>query len=179
MKQCLLLLALSFLTSLAFAETRDYKKTGPMTAQVVITTDTKDSIQAASYIDGLEIKKFIAELLVDPDSSLAIAKKEIEIENCGEEASPANNNLANCGKVMATGFVQTSFGRGGWMECGASYTFFLGFQSTGSGRFFEATRMAQIREEVSAHVDENLNYTGQLTKSLSLENIETINGHLN
>ena len=159
----------------AEAERREYKKDNNMQSTVTIHTEETDGTQAAIYVDGLENKQFIKDLLADPSSPLAILKAEIEKENCETVSSPDNSWIDGCGEVTITDAVTTSFGRGGWMSAGAGYTFFVGFTSDGTGRFFTSTHMVTISESAEAQVTaDTFDYNGIVIKTLTLDEIKKL-----
>lgn len=171
----LFVLALS-LSAHADTEKREYKKVNANEAVVTITTEETDGTQAAVYVDAAENKKFIEELLKDPKSKLAQAVSDLEMSTCGANSTPENPWIDGCGEVTITDAVRTSFGRGGWMSAGAGYTFFVGFTSDGSGRFFDVSYMVTISEGAEAQVkgDDSFEYSGVVLKSLSLDKVEFI-----
>ncbi len=153
------------------AEQRTFTKIDPEAATVKIVTEETDGVQAAAYVDAAENSQFIQMMRDDSQSSLAQIKNQMELDNCGETSTDPEGWIPSCGRVEITPFVRTSFGRGGWMEAGADYTFFVGFRFSGSGHFFESKYMVTINETVVADVNEQMEYLGSLTKSLSLEHI--------
>lgn len=156
-------------------ETRTYVKDSGVQATVTIKTDETDGTQAAGYVDAQENERFIKDLLADPTSPLAKLKKEIELENCEATSTPDNSWIDGCGEVTITEAVRTSFGRGGWMSAGAGYTFFVGFTSDGSGRFFYATHMVTISEGAEAQVNpETFEYNGIVLKVLTLDAVKKL-----
>lgn len=168
-----LLLAYS---SFTMAETtKKYEQASDISATVTINTEEQDSTQAAMYVDASDNKQFIQEMLKLQGSPLAELKKKIELENCEQTSTPGNDWIDGCGQVVITEEVRTSFGRGGWMSAGAGYTFFVGFMSDGSGRFFEATHMVKIFEDCEAQTKEDTGeYNGVVLKLLSLEGIKEL-----
>ncbi len=169
------LLVLTISNGIQAEETRTYEKNSNVQATVTIKTEETDSTQAAAYVDAKENEAFIKELLADPTSPLAKIKKEIELENCEANSTPDNSWIDGCGEVTVTDFVRTSFGRGGWMSAGAGYTFFIGFTSDGSGRFFSTTHMISIFEDVEAQVNpESFDYNGITLKILTLDEIKKL-----
>ncbi|WP_415063973.1 hypothetical protein [Bdellovibrio sp.] len=171
MIRALALLPLLFSLNSQATEQRTFTKLGPDSALVKIVPESSDTPQAATYVDGNENVAFIEMMLADPQSSLAQTKQQLEMENCGETSTSPDGWIPSCGRVELTSFVRTSFGRGGWMEAGAGYTFFVGFRFAGSGHFFESRYMATLREDVIADVDEQMQYQGSLSKNLGLEKI--------
>lgn len=159
----------------AAQESRSYKKVDADHAQVLITTEDSEAVQAAAYVDAQENKKFIEMMLADPGSQLAKLKAAIEKEHCDANSTPDNSWIAACGEVQITDAVRTGFGRGGWMEAGAGYSFFVGFMDDGTGHFFGVDYIVTIGEDVTANVDENGEYKGSVTKELSLGSIKKIN----
>jgi hypothetical protein len=161
-----------FANSEELEEIRTYKKTGATTAEVLIqNADT----QAAMYIDGNENAQFISELLEDSQSPLSKLAKEIQDEMCGDMTDEEDMPLDySCGYVDLSNTVMTSYGRGGWMSAGASYTFFMGFRHAGTGRFFESTHMITIHESVEATVDENYEPNGEMVKYLEFGKIKKL-----
>jgi len=176
MKTLLLSLVALSLTSNLYAaeEQRSYKKTSSTEAVVTITTEETDSTQAASYVDGKENETFIKDLLKDSSSPLAKLVKEIELQNCEETSTPDNSWIDGCGEVRITKTTLTSFGRGGWASAGAGYTFFVGFVSDGTGRFFESTHMVTITESADAQTNDNYDYSGIVLKTLNLVEIKKL-----
>lgn len=166
-------LFLPFLIALSAhaGDVRTFKKINSNSASVRIETEAKEGIQAASYLDGVENAQFINMLLDDPQSRLSILKRELEMENCGTTSTQPDGWIPGCGGVELTGTVRTSFGRGGWMEGGSAYTFFVGFRFAGTGHFFDASHMVTFTEGVIAEVDSDMNYAGFITKSLALDKI--------
>jgi hypothetical protein len=174
MKQAAFLIAATLLVSAAHAETREFKKTTANSAQVVITTDDKDSVQAATYLDGQENNKLLSQLLADPNSKLAKLKATIEKANCDANSTPNDDWIPQCGEVELSTLVQTSFGRGGWAEGNAEYSFFVSFRMDGTGHFLESLYLVSIVESVEAKTDANYNYAGQVVKSLSLGSVQKL-----
>lgn len=168
-----LLLAYS---SFTMAETtKSYEQISDIAATVTIKTEEQDGTQAAVYVDASDNKQFIKEMLKLEGSPLAELKKKIELANCEQTSTPENDWIDGCGQVVITEEVRTSFGRGGWMSAGAGYTFFVGFLSDGSGRFFDATHMVTIFENCEAQTkDETGEYNGTILKLLSLEGIKEL-----
>jgi hypothetical protein len=168
-----LLLAYS---SFALAETsKKFEQVSDIAALVTIKTEEQDGTQAAVYVDASDNTQFIQEMLKLQGSPLAELKKKIELENCEQTSTPENDWIDGCGQVVITEEVRTSFGRGGWMSAGAGYTFFVGFLSDGSGRFFDATHMVTIFENCEAQMkDGTFEYNGIVLKSLSLEGIKEL-----
>lgn len=174
---CSLFLSLS---SFAFAdETRTYEKVSEVDALVTIQTEETDGTQAAMYVDGKENDRFVQEMLKDKTSPLSEVKKQIEMEMCQETSTDDRGWIDGCGEVTITEMVRTSFGRGGWMSAGASYTFFMGFTQDGTGRFFDVSHMVTIEEMTEAQVDEQDKYNGFVKKFLSLSSIKEtkVNAH--
>ena len=175
MKSLLLAITALTLSANVFAgETRTYKKTSATEATVTIQTEETDGTQAASYNDGKENKKFIAELLKDANSPLFKIARQIELENCEATSTSEDPVVDTCGAVTATEDVLTSFGRGGWQESSAGYTFFLGFTNQGTGRFFGVSHMITIYEEATAQTNEDYEYSGVVVKTYSLGPIKKI-----
>lgn len=175
MKSILLgLLVLSISTKITAEEVREYKKTSSTEALVTIHTEEQDNTQAAAYVDAQENDKFISDLQKDPQSSLAKLIKEIELRNCDATSTPDKSWIDGCGEITITKEVKTGFGRGGWASAGASYKFFVGFTSDGSGRFFSVSHMVTISESAEAQVDGDYNYSGVVLKTLTLDNITKI-----
>lgn len=165
-------LTVTILSLHAYAtEQRTFTKVGPEAATVKIVTEETDVPQAAAYVDAAENVQFIQMMMDDSQSSLAHIKNQMEFDNCGETSTDPEGWIPGCGRVEITPFIRTSFGRGGWMEAGADYTFFVGFRFSGSGHFFESKYMVTINEAVVADVNEQMEYLGSLTKSLNLEHI--------
>jgi hypothetical protein len=172
----LVVVALTLTTSLSAAEElRTYKKDSNLQATITIQTEETDSTQAAIYVDEKENKKFIDDLLSDPNSLLAQLKSKIELENCEANSTLENTWIDGCGEVTVTEFVRTSFGRGGWASAGASYTFFVGFTSDGTGRFFDVSHMVTISESADAQTNNDGDYNGIVIKTLTLDSIKSLN----
>lgn len=174
MKALIIVLSTALLSTVAHAETREFKKNNAETATVRIVTDEKDSTQAAQYLDGKENQQLIKMMLADPASQLAKLKAKIEIENCEETSTPENPWIDMCGQVEISDLVKTSFSRGGWAEGSAGYSFFVGFRQDGTGRFLESTHLVEINESVYAKMDKDGNYIGEIQKHLHLEPIKKI-----
>jgi len=169
---CLLAIVVSSISLTYGSEKRTYTKKNSQEASVVIITDEQDSTQAAMYVDGKENARFIDEMLRDSKSKLFKLRQAIELENCGTTSTtPEARRIDGCGEVTITKEIRTSFGRGGWASGGAGYTFFVGFTSEGSGRFFDVSHMAVIFEDVEANTKENGDYAGSVVKTLNLEKI--------
>lgn len=158
----------------ASKEKRDYTKIDAVSAAVAIQTAENESTQAAYYVDAKENKKFMSDLLSDAASPLAKVARQIEIKNCGKNSTPKEPWIPGCGQVTLTKEVRTSFGRGGWESAGAGYTFFVGFTSEGSGRFFESTHTANIAETANALTNSQGQYTGVVVKTLKLDKISPL-----
>lgn len=156
------------------SEKRTYAKMNSSEAQVRIETEERDSVQAAVYADGLENTKFIQDMLNDKKSILYKLKSDIEKENCNKNSTSEKTWIDGCGEVTLTREVRTSFGRGGWMSGGGSYTFFVGFTNDGSGRFFDVSHMVIISESAEAQTKKDGNYSGIIIKSLNLVKIKRI-----
>jgi len=169
-------LTLLILTSLGVQskESRIYKKLNSSEAQVTIKTDEKESIQAAIYTDGIENNQFINDMLMDKNSILSKLKSSIQNENCGKISPVGQLAVDGCGHVTITKEVRTSFGRGGWMSAGGSYTFFVGFTNDGTGRFFDVSHMVSISESAEAQTKSDGTYSGVILKSLTLVKIKRI-----
>lgn len=161
-------------SSLLAEEKRSYKKLSPEQAEVVITTQEQESTQASTYVDGAEVGRFLSELFLDEHSRLFELKRQIEWENCHEKSSHESNQIPGCGSVEWTPWVMTSFGRGGWDISAASYTFFIGFRSEGTGRFFDGSAMVTLTEDVQAQTTPEGQYTGSVLKELELGKITRI-----
>ncbi len=159
----------------ASEETRAYKKISNTEALVTINTEETDGTQAAAYVDGKENDSFINDLLKDQTSPLAKLVKEIELKNCEATSTPDNTWIDGCGEVRITKLTLTSFGRGGWASAGARYTFFVGFVSDGTGRFFDVSHMVTISETADAQTNEKYDYSGVVLKTLSLLDIKKLN----
>jgi hypothetical protein len=158
----------------AFAEeTRAFKKTSSTEATITIKTEETDYVQAAAFVDAQENEEFIKQLLNDENSSLAKLVKEIELKNCEATSTPENKWIDGCGEVTITEAVRTSFGRGGWQSAGAAYTFFVGFTSDGTGRFFDASHTVTILESTEAQTNDNFDYNGTVLKYLALGEIKS------
>jgi hypothetical protein len=149
------------------AATRTYKKVNTTVASVEILVDAEEAGQAGTYVDGQETNTFIKELLANPESPLYKLKKEIELANCEETSKGEETWIDMCGEVTITPTIRTSFGRGGWAEAGAGYTFFIGFTSDGTGRFFDVSHMVTISEGVEAEFSDQGEFVGKFIKSLS------------
>jgi len=164
------LLALTLSVNVFAGETRVYKKTGATTATVTIKTEETDSTQAAVYVDAQENKRFIQQILKDPKSPLAILVKKIETENCEDPTE------GYCGSITMTDAVGTSFGRGGWMSAGATYSFFVGYTEAGTGHFFAVSHIVTISESAEAQTktDGDMEYSGVVLKTLSLDSIKEV-----
>ncbi len=167
-----LLLALPFVTY--GAETRTYKTVSPTVASVDILVDTEEGGQAGSYVDGQETKTFIKGLLTNPESPLFKLKQEIELANCEETSQGDKTWIDMCGEVTLTPTVRTSFARVGWAEAGAGYTFFIGFTSDGTGRFFDVSHMVTISENVEAEFSDQGEFVGKFIKTLSFSGIKKL-----
>lgn len=168
------LLALALANNAMADETRSYKKISAVEAVVTIKTEETDSTQAAAYIDANENQQFIADLLKDSSSPLAKLVKEIELANCEATSTPEDSWIEGCGQVTITKEVRTAFGRGGWASGAAGYTFFVGFTSDGTGRFFDVSHMVTISEAVEAQSNNDGDYTGEVLKTLSLMEIKKL-----
>lgn len=174
MKNVVFFIAATLLVSAAQAETREFKKTSANSAQVVITTDDKDSVQAATYLDGQENEKLISTFLADPKSELSKLKAKVEKANCDANSTPDDGWIPQCGEVVLSNLVTTSFGRGGWAEGSAEYSFFVSFRMDGTGRFLESLYLVSIVESVEAKTDSNYNYTGQVVKTLNFGSVQNL-----
>ena len=168
------LITFHFLISAQAADKRTFSKTGPATATVKIETEAKDSVQAAVYVDGLENRKFIEMMIADKTSALAKLKAKIEMDQCQENSTTPDGWIPMCGRFEVTDLVRTAFERGGWMEAGAAYTFFIGFRFAGTGQMLETYSMATISEDVAADVDSQMEYLGTVKKQLKLQRIVAI-----
>lgn len=168
MKKVLLFASTVFFFSAAHAETRDFKKVDSQSAKVLITTDDRDYVQAAQYLDGQENQQLITMLLADPDSRLSKIKAAIELDICGTNSTPEEPWIDQCGQVEFSDLVQTSYGRGGWAEGYADYTFFVGFRSDGTGMMLESLYTVEITESVVANIDNDGTYTGTVEKKLGI-----------
>lgn len=175
MKTFLLSLIVLTIASNTQAETinREYKKISSTHAQVVIKVE-EDFVQAAEFVDQVENARYMEDLLKDPNSPLAQIKKQIEKDNCDENSTEENSWIDGCGEVRITKEVLTGFGRGGWAGAGATYTFFIGFSSDGTGRFFDVTHMITFSESAGAEVDNEGNFTKIVTKDLELIKIKKL-----
>ena len=168
----LLLTSLLLLSNYSLAdESRTYKKISSVDALIEIKTEEQDSTQAAAYVDAQENDRFIQELLKDKESPLSQLKTQIELSNCETTSTEENDWIDGCGEVTITKSVRTSFGRGGWQSAGAAYTFFVGFTSDGTGRFFDVSHMVTITETAEAQIDAEYNCNGTVHKFLSLDTI--------
>jgi hypothetical protein len=156
------------------AEKRSYIKINSSEAQVTIETNLQETVQASQYVDGKENAQFVKDLLSDNKSLLSKIVSTIEIENCKNKYSSFNQSIVDCGAITITNEVLTSFGRDGWMSSGGSYTFFVGFTSEGSGRYFEVSHMVVISENVEAQIKKDGNYSGVIIKTLNLVGIKRI-----
>ncbi len=176
MKAFLLGLLVLTLSSNVFAneEVRTYKKVSATEATVTIKSSETDWTQAAGYVDAKENEKFIDDLLKDPASPLYKLAREIEREICGTESTPESSWIETCGEVTITKEVKTSFARAGWASAGSSYTFFIGFTSDGTGRFFDVSHMVTIGESTEAQTNEDYEYSGTVIKTLSLIEIKKL-----
>jgi hypothetical protein len=174
MKTAAFVIAITFLVSAAQAEMREFKKHDANSAEVIITTDEKDYTQAAVYLDGQENAKLLSMVLADPASELSKLKLEIELDNCEANSTPDDDWVPQCGQVEFSELVKTSFGRGGWAEGQAGYSFFIGFRMQGTGRFLESLYLVTIVETVVAAQDENYNYQGTITKTLNVGTIQKL-----
>ena len=169
-----LILATLLFAQTAFAEeTKKFEMVSDMAALVTIHTD-EEAIQAAGWVDGSDNQQFIDELLRMEGSALNKLKKQIELENCDSNSTPDNSWIEGCGEVTITKEVRTSFGRGGWASAGAGYTFFVGFTSDGTGRFFNSSHMVTILEDIEAQTNEEGDFNGTLFKYVSLSNIQEV-----
>ncbi|MFS4460557.1 hypothetical protein [Bdellovibrio sp. HCB2-146] len=168
MKKVILMLSTTLLFCTAEAETRDFQKVDSHSAKVVITTDDRDYVQASEYLDGKENQELISMLLADPDSRLAKIRNAIEMQICETNSTPENPWIDQCGQVEFSDLVQTSFARGGWAEGYASYTFFIGFRSDGTGMILESLYSVEVNESIVANIDTEGNYIGTLEKKLTL-----------
>ncbi len=166
-------MALTLSFNVMAEETRSFKKVSSSEATITIKTEETDFVQAASFVDAKENEEFINQLLKDENSSLAKLVKEIELKNCEATSTPDNKWIDGCGEVTITEAVRTSFGRGGWQSAGAAYTFFVGFTSDGTGRFFDASHTVTISESADAQTNENGDYNGIVLKYLTLSEINT------
>jgi len=161
--------------ALAAPESRSFEQQSDIAALVTIKTEETDATQAAAYVDAKENKQFIKEMLKMEGSPLAELKRKIEMDNCEQTSTPENDWIDGCGQVVITDEIRTSFGRGGWMSAGAGYTFFVGFMSDGTGRFFDATHMVTIFENCEAQTVEGTgDYNGTILKYMSLEGIKEL-----
>ncbi len=168
----MLLLSLTLATHAA--ETRTYKKVSPTVASVEILVDAEEPGQAGVYVDGKETKTFIKELLADPESPLYKLKKEIELANCEETSKGEQTWIDMCGEVTITPTIRTSFGRGGWADAGAGYTFFVGFTSDGTSRLFSVSHMVTINEGVEAEFSDQGEFVGKFIKTISFSAIKEL-----
>lgn len=134
-----------------------------------IFTPKEEGVQAAAYVNANELPQVINLLLQDPSSDLSKAKREIEEKEC--PGVPSQEVGVECGRVQFTSAVQTSFGRGGWMDGAGIWTFFVGFRENGTGHFFDAQYGVEMSETVSAQVDKDGVYTGELVKEYGLKRI--------
>ena len=169
-------LTLLILTSLGVQskESRIYKKLNYSEAQVTIKTDEKESVQAGVYADGIENSQFIDDMLMDKNSILSKLKSSIENENCGKVSPAGQLSVEGCGHVTLTKEVRTSFGRGGWMSAGGTYTFFVGFTNDGTGQYFDVSHMVVISESTDAQRKSDGTYSGVILKNLTLVKIKRI-----
>lgn len=178
--KALLLTSLLFSTLIQTAtgeESRKFEMISDIGAHVKIKTD-EEAVQAAAYVDGAEADQFIEGMLKLKNSPLAKIKRQVELDNCSETSQ--NNGredgwIDGCGEVVITDMVRTEFGRGGWAEAGAGYTFFVGFRSDGTGRFTHSTHMVKIWEDVYAETLDNTgDFAGTLLKTYSLSAIKEL-----
>lgn len=174
MKTIFITLVILMSLNVSAAEKRTYTKLNSSEAQVIIETEEKDSIQASTYVDGFDNVQFIADMLNDKKSILYKLKTEIENENCKKYNANGKSWIEDCGQVTITKEVRTSFGRGGWMNCGGSYTFFVGFTNAGTGRFFDVSHMVTISETADAQIAKDGKYSGVVIKLLNLVKIKRI-----
>jgi len=142
--------------------------------EVTIKLEEDGYGQAAVYVNAELNDSFVQKLLTDKDSRLNQLKSELEMEACGENSTATKTWIDGCGEVEVTSAVQTAFGRGGWADAGAAYTFFIGFRNAGTGRFFEATHMITISESVEAVMKEDGEFAGKFLKTLKLETIKKL-----
>ncbi len=156
------------------AETRIYKKVNATVSSVDILVESQDAGQAATYVDGQETKTFIKDLLSNPESPLYKLKQEIELANCEVTSKGDETWIDMCGEVTITPTIRTSFGRGGWAGAAAGYTFFVGFTSDGTGRFFDVSHMVTISEGVEAELSDQGEYIGKFIKTLTLSGIKKL-----
>jgi hypothetical protein len=156
------------------AETREYKRVSATEATVTIKTEETDYTQAAMYTDSKENDVFIKALLKDAKSPLYKLAREIEFKNCETNSTPEETYIDGCGEVTITAAVRTEYGRGGWQNASAGYTFFVGFTDAGTGRFFGVSHMVKFSEESDAQTTENGDYSGIVLKTLSLGKIVKI-----
>jgi hypothetical protein len=164
------ILALSLsLSAFAEGESRTYKKKSSTEASVEIDLSKDDGVQAAAYADGAEVGRFLQDLLNDEDSELFKIKQKLIAENCGDEVE-----VETCGSVEVTDHVQTSFGRGGWMEAEGAYTAFIGFRFSGTGHFFSSSYMVTVYEDAVAQTDDEFEFSGKVHKSLSLSAVKKL-----
>ncbi|WP_413613303.1 hypothetical protein [Bdellovibrio sp. HCB-110] len=172
-------LFLPFLIALSASasESRVFQKTNSNSASVKIETESKEGTQAAVYVDGEENAQFINMLLDDPSSRLSVLRGQIEQEHCQTNSATPDGWIEGCGGVEVTEVVRTAFGRGGWMQGGATYTFFVGFRTAGTGHIFESSYMVNFSEEVDADVDQDMKYLGSVTKKLVLGKIVRLPAH--
>ena len=170
-------LLVSLMGSIQAAETRAYTKINSSEATVVIATEERSSTQAAIYVDGKENERFIQEMFKDSKSKLFQIRQAIEKENCNKNSTPDKTWIDGCGEVTLTKEVRTAFGRGGWASGAAGYTFFIGFTSEGSGRFFDVSHMAIISEDVEAQTTSTGDYAGKVVKKLSMGKIIKLDDH--
>lgn len=168
MKSFLSILVLTMSVNVFASETREYKKQSATEATVTINTEETDGTQAAAYTDSKENDTFIEALLKDGKSPLYKLARDLEFENCETNSTPEKPYIDDCGEVTITPAVRTFFGRGGWQNATAGYSFFIGFTQAGSGRFFGVSHMITIYEESDAQLKLDGEYSGIVIKTLSL-----------
>ncbi|MCB0348739.1 MAG: hypothetical protein KDD37_07880, partial [Bdellovibrionales bacterium] len=166
---------IAFIATVSFAGVSYAEdQVGPLTkvsansASVSIQTEDAESTQAAYYVNGAEINAMIDMMLSDPTSELSKLKTKILTENCDDL-----EDLDVCGEfIVSKDRTMTSFGRGGWMDAGATYSVFVGFLASGTGHFLELSHIVMINESAEADLkDDGFTYAGTVTKKIALQRI--------
>lgn len=172
MKSLFLFFILLYSTS-ALSEiiTREYSKLSNESAVVKITTSFTDYVQAAEFVDGREVQRFIEDLSVDETSELFGILNIIKQRYCSDYFENSYRSVDNCGEVTFTPEVMSSFGRGGWLNAYAEYSLFVGFTYEGSGMYFSVSHIIVLAEDVEALVNDNDVYAGKLVKNIRLKHI--------
>lgn len=176
MRKILLCLMLSGLAQEihAASEKRTVTKLNSSTVRVEIVTKERDSTQASNYVDAKENSMFLNAMKRDRTSTLAKLKAKIEMDFCNQNSRPGTDWIDGCGEVTFTKEVRTSFAKEGWMSGIATYSFFVGFTSDGSGRHFDATHLATFTERVDAQTKNSGDYSGVILKTLEMGKIKEI-----